>query len=474
MLFATPSGTPVAGRRPPSLRRRLLAYVLLPSLAMMVVATIVAYVLALHYANAVHDRDLVWSTLGLSDAIEDGHSNGRLSGEARALLEFNPGGRTFYSVRSIRHGLMEGSAQELGPPLAMVAGQVPVLYDDVVAGLPVRAAAVSIWSPTEQGDRLVVSMAETLDNRHLVAREILALTLAVETVLIVALLLLMWRGVAFGLRILDAPIANMAASGRTLAPLSDQAIPAEILPLTREIDRLFERVQALLTLQERFVADAAHQLRTPLAGLAMHVERARAATSEQERQAALAHVQALTSRATRNATQLLSLARAQAPQPAFAELVRTDLARDVPPLVAARVPEAIEHGVDLGYEGECDAAPVLGQPGALQDVVDNLVDNAMRHAPPGGTITVGVHVDEDSGSSCLTVDDNGPGVPDAMLSRLGERFFRAPGAVEGGSGLGLAIVRRIAERHGAHLAFGRSLLGGLRVELRFPPTEDAR
>jgi len=474
MLFTTASSVQVGGRRHPSLRRRLLAYVLLPTLALMVAATIVVYFLALHYANAVHDRDLTWSTLGLSDAIEDGHSNGRLSDEARALLEFNPGGHTFYSIRSIRHGLMAGSAEELGPSVPMRAGQAPLLYDDVVAGLPVRAAAVSIWSPTEQGDRLVVSMAETLDDRHLVAREILALTLAAEVLLIVALLLLMWRGVTFGLRILEAPIANLAASERTLAPLSDQTIPVEILPLTREIDRLFERVQALLTLQERFVADAAHQLRTPLAGLAMHVERARTAASEQERQAAVAHVQALTTRATRNATQLLSLARTQAPQPAFAALLPTDLAREVPPLVAARVPEAIQRDIDLGYEGSVDAAPVLAQPGALQDVVDNLLDNALRHAPPGGTITVAVLVDSDSGATRLTVDDSGPGVPDDVLPRLGERFFRAPGAIEGGSGLGLAIVRRIAERHGAHLAFGRSPLGGLHVELQFPPTGGGR
>lgn len=474
MLFTTVSNAPVVGKGHPSLRRRLLAYVLLPTLALMVAATGVVYLLALHYANAVHDRDLTWSTLGLSDAIEDGHSNGALSGEARALLEFNPGGRTFYSIRSMRHGLMAGSAAELGPTGEMRPGEAPLLYDDVVSGLPVRAAAVSIWSPAEQGDRLVVSMAETLDDRRLVAREILVLTLAVETLLIAALLLLMWRGVTFGLRILDAPIANLAASERTLAPLSDRTIPAEIMPLTREIDRLLERVQALLTLQERFVADAAHQLRTPLAGLAMHVERARTATSEQERQAALAHVQTLTARATRNATQLLSLARTQAPQPAFAAMLPTDLAREVPPLVAARVPEAIQHDVDLGYEGHAGEAPVLAQPGALQDVVDNLVDNALRHAPRGGTITVAVHADAESGETSLTVDDNGPGVPDEVLPRLGERFFRAPGAVEGGSGLGLAIVRRIAERHGAHLAFGRSLLGGLRVELRFPQPQGRR
>jgi two-component system sensor histidine kinase TctE len=466
MLFATVPGRTSARRRQPSLRGRLLAYVLLPALCLMLADTALVYMMAIQYSKGVHDRDLVYSALGLADAIEDGRSDGKLSGEARALLEYDPQGRTFYSVRSRLHGFVGGSVSSLAPPHPLLPGKQPVLYDANVAGLHVRAASLSIWSPTERGDSLEISIAESLNDRQLVAREILMLTLPVEVLLIAVLLTLMWHGVGFGLRILDLPIRQLAESKRTLAPLSSEAIPVEILPLTHAIDGLFERVQALLALQERFVADAAHQLRTPLAGLAMHVERARRARTDAEREAALAHVHALTSRVTRSATQLLSLARAQSPQTGTVPLVQADLAQLLPELVATRVPEALEDDIDLGYESDGHAAVVLVQAGAMEEVLDNLVDNALHYTPRGGTITVSARVAD--AYVQVAIDDSGPGVAEPLLRCLGERFFRAPNAVEGGSGLGLAIVRRIAELHGATLGFTRSELGGLRVEMRFP------
>jgi len=440
--------------------------VLLPSLGLMLVETVLVYLVAIHYSNGVHDRDLVSSALGLADAIEDGRSDGRLSEESKALLEYDPDGRTFYSVRSRKHGFVGGTAEHLVAPGQLAPGKVPVLFDTIISGVQVRAASVRIWSPTERGDSLLVSIAESLHDRQLVAREILVLTLLVEALLIVALLTLMWHGVGFSLRILDLPVRQLAASERTLAPLSGDTIPVEILPMTRAIDALFERVQALLSLQERFVADAAHQLRTPLAGLALHVERARNARTDGEIQAALAQVQALTARVTRSATQLLSLARAQAPQADGLPTVRMDVSKRLPELVAARVPEALDADIDLGYESDGNAAIVFVQPGTMQELLDNLVDNALRYTPRGGTITVSARVVRHRLQ--VAVDDSGPGVEDALLPRLGERFFRTPDAAEGGSGLGLAIVRRIAELHGATLGFGRSALGGLRVALQFP------
>lgn len=461
-------------RRQPSLRRRLLKFLLIPTLVLMLLDTGFVYFVALRYSNAIHDRDLISTTLGLANAIASGRSGGRLPREARSLLEYNPDGRTLFSVRSLAHGVV--SASTPAPPSMQTprARQVPIVFDAAIAGLPVRVGSVRIASPTEPGDSLLVSVAESLHARQQQAREILMITIPVEALLIAVLLALVWQGVKFGLRILDLPTRRLALRERNLEPVSGPDIPVEILPLTRTIDGLFERVRVLIAFQERFVADAAHQLRTPLAGLAMHVERASSAGSHADFQSAMTHIQALTARTTRTATQLLSLARAQTPQEGAARLSRIDLGRWLPEVVAARIPESLHIGVDLGYEAATSDAIIDGEQHALQELFDNLIDNALRHVAHEGTVTMSLHAATGAGQGPrVAIDDDGPGVPDELLSRLGERFFQAPGAADGGSGLGLAIVRRIADIHGARLGFSRSALGGLRVELRFPAISGA-
>lgn len=460
--------TQAVAHRQPSLRRRLLAFLLIPTLVLMVLDTAFVYFVALHYSNVIHDRDLAFSTLGLAQALQEGHSGGGLTQEAHLLLEYNPNGQSFFSVRSDRHGVVSSSEARI--PLLREApeGRAPVLFDASIHAMPVRVASVTIPSPVESGDRLVVSLAESLHGRHERAREILWLTIPTESALIVVLLALVWQGVKSGLQILDPPIRRLAIRERNLAPISGADIPIEILPFTRAIDVLFGRVQALVALQERFIADAAHQLRTPLAGLAMHVERASSATSKSDFLAAMKHVQALTARVTRSATQLLALARAQGRQDDAPTPHYVDLAVHLPEIVALRIPESLQADVDLGYDADDQQAVIRGDAHALQELFDNLIDNALNHAR-GGVVTISLRVPSAPSEGILVaVDDDGPGVPDALIPRLGERFFRSPGAPGGGSGLGLAIVQRIAEVHGARLSFGRSTLGGLRVELLFP------
>lgn len=469
MPSSSTTGVRRGRRTQPSLRRRLLVYLLIPTLLLMLVDAVFVYFVALNYSNGVHDRDLVYSTMGLADAIDDAHSNGRMDEASRALIEFDPEGRTFYSVRSRRNGLVDGSARQLSPPRTLRVSDHPVLYDAVIGTLPVRAASLVMRSPVDAGDELVVSMAESFHDRDLTAREILMITIPTEALLIVILLALVWQGVQSGLRILDVPIRRLALGDHGFDPVSGPDIPVEILPLTRAIDGLFERVQSLVAVQERFVADAAHQLRTPLAGLAMHVERACAARNEADFDVAMQHVKVLTARVTRAATQLLSLARFQAPQDDAALPERIDFAQWLPGIVAARVPESLDAAVDLGYEGGVQPAFVAGEPRALQELFDNLIDNALRHVSPGGTVTVSLQPRVVRGACVrVAVEDDGPGVPDDVIDRLGERFFRGPGAADGGSGLGLAIVRRIADVHGARVGFERSAMGGLRVVLDFP------
>ncbi len=458
---------PVGGR--PSVRMRLLLFLLIPSLALLVLDSVFVYLIALHYSNFVHDRDLALSTIGLSRTLLDEGSDGQISRETSRLLAFNPEGHTFFSIRSLRHGLISGNlAIDLQKPAALAEeGSWPALYDATIDSRRVRASTLTIKAPNEAGDLLSISIAESLEDRKQRAREILLITIPVQALLIVAMLGLVWQGVRFGLRSLEGPVRRLASRKDKLAPISGPDIPLEILPLTQILDGLFARIRSLVALQERFVADAAHQLRTPLAGLSLNVERALSANRPEDRQEALRQVERLTSRVTRHATQLLTLARLQVPDEP-ARLEPLNLGHWLADVVAERVPDALQGAIDLGLEVNAEAALINADPAALQQLLDNLIDNAIRHAGKGGSITVGLSLDPVDSVVCLSLDDTGPGVPAEWLSRLTDRFFRAPDAPEGGSGLGLAIVQRIADAHGAALRFNQSSMGGLRVEVRFP------
>ncbi len=312
-----------------------------------------------------------------------------------------------------------------------------------------------------------MTIAENLRDRHNQARQILLLTVPLQTLLILCVMSLVWLGVTRGLRILQPLTDRLAAREHELAPISGSDVPSEILPLTRTIDALFERLRAVLSLQERFIADAAHQLRTPLAGLQLHVEKALADPSPAAVKDALTHIHQLTQRTARTSNQLLALTRAQSPWHDNATFVPVDLGKVTPEWIGYRVHDALKTGIDLGYQGPGDPAIVLGDPETLQELLDNLIDNALRYAGHGARVTVSVLPLPDGGVA-LQVEDNGPGVPAEMASRLGERFFRVPGSSEGGTGLGLAIVQQVAAQHRAIVAFGAAAPQGLRITLQFP------
>jgi two-component system sensor histidine kinase TctE len=318
----------------------------------------------------------------------------------------------------------------------------------------------------DRGDQLTVTVAETLRDRHIEARQILLLSIPAQTLLIIVAFVLIRFGVRTGLRQLDPLTARLASREHDLSPIGDADVPIEILPLTRTIDGLFSRLRGMLSLHERFIADAAHQLRTPLAGLQVHVERAQANPDPSTVADALAHIQRLIQRANRATTQLLALTRAQTSGLETQDDQRLDLAILIPELVGLRIHEALVADVDLGYDGPSGPLWISGDRHQLQELIDNLIDNGLRYAGPKSEMTVSLA--RDGAGICLAVEDNGPGVPAEWFDRLGERFFRVPGNQESGSGLGLAIVQRIAERHGAQLRYLSGTDGGLRVEIIFP------
>ena len=450
-----------------SLRRRLLTTLLVPLTALLLLNSLITYIGALIYANHVHDENLVNDTLTLVELMATKSPDGRVTPQAQFLLEYEPQGRNYFSVFSARHGLIAGNPSLKPPGGLFIDGIAPQLYDVQIEKHALRAASIQMPNPHEAGDQLEVTIGETLHDRHQEARQILLLSIPAQALLIIAAFLLVWLGVRASLRQLDPLTNQLANREHDLAPIGDANVPVEILPLTRTIDGLFARLRSMLALHERFIADAAHQLRTPLAGLSVHAERAQAAQDPATVRDALNHIQRLILRANRTSSQLLALTRAQTAGHEVGDTETLNLATLIPELVGQRVHEALAADIDLGYEGPAGPLWIDGDRHRLQEMLDNLIDNGLRYAGRGSLMTVSL--DREGSDICLAVEDNGPGVPAAWIERLGERFFRVPGSEEQGSGLGLAIVQRIAEWHDARVRYRTSSHErGLRVEIVFP------
>lgn len=265
-----------------------------------------------------------------------------------------------------------------------------------------------------------------------------------------------------------APLRRLAADVRardvdTFAPLPDADVPDEAAPLVRAVNGLLARLSGALDAQRAFVADAAHELRSPLTALKLQLKLLREAGDEAARKAAMEQLAQGVERATRLVEQLLALARAE---PGAAQtLAALDLADVAREALADLLPLASARGSELSLQADA-AVPLQGDRSGLIALVRNLADNALRYAPPGAHVEL--HLALDDGAPLLTVDDSGPGIPPAERGKVFDRFVRRSAQGESGSGLGLAIVRSVAQRHGATLSLADSPLGGLRVQVRWP------
>jgi two-component system OmpR family sensor kinase/two-component system sensor histidine kinase QseC len=266
-----------------------------------------------------------------------------------------------------------------------------------------------------------------------------------------------------------APLRNLVAAVRargaeTLTPLPLAGLPSELAPLGAALNALLARLDASFEAQRAFVADAAHELRSPLTALKLQLDLARRAPDEATRTRALAELAAGTERMRHLIEQLLVLARAE-PGGAGSANGDADLSEIARQATADAVPLAASRGMELELDAERPLR-VSGDEAALRILLRNLIDNAVRYAGTGGRVQV--QVSENADQAVVRVDDSGPGIPPAERARVFDRFYRRDGGDTTGSGLGLAIVRAIADRHGAAVDLSDSPLGGLRAELRMP------
>jgi two-component system OmpR family sensor kinase len=310
-----------------------------------------------------------------------------------------------------------------------------------------------------------VQVAQDLAVRRNMAGNLALRTLGPIAVMMPILMLVVWWVVSGSLDPV-ARVRSQVASRQAddLSPVSEAGLPDEVRPLVQELNLLFGRVQNAFEAQQTFVADAAHELRTPLAALRLQAQSLERAESLEARKLAVSRLTAGIDRATRLVEQLLVLARQEAA--ATSSAVRpVDLGELARRTVADLAGVAAAKGVDVGIH-HADAATVEGQPDAMQILLRNLVDNAIKYTPAGGTADISVRMD--GGRASVTVEDSGPGIPPEERERVFDRFYRVAGSEAAGSGLGLAIIKAIAERHQASLVLGQSeRLGGLSVTVTF-------
>jgi two-component system, OmpR family, sensor histidine kinase TctE len=434
----------------PLLRKQLLTWLAVPLFLLLIADTFISYWVALSFSQRAYDRALVEIAREVSLHLRSGGGEAALDlpPEAHRVLFSDPVDSIYFQVSTPGGRTVAGEPIQAPPRDAGRATEI--FYDGRVRDMPVRIVEIDVEPARSGRPRAVIRVAETKAKRTELAREILLSVVAPQVLLILIAGVVVWAGVVRGLAPLERVQTAVAArSHRDLSPLVLEKVPGEVSPLLRSINDLLGRLDRVLTLQSRFVSDAAHQLKTPVAALEAQCE---VALREQEPASLRASVEKLQpglARLSRLVSQLLSLARNEPEAVRAVTLAPLDLDALAFEAATAWVPEALRNGIDLGFEGADGPVMVEGDPVRLRELLDNLLDNAVRYTPGGGRITVRV-----SGSPvpAIAVSDDGPAIPPQERERVFERFHRLLGNPRDGSGLGLAIAQEIARLHGGSIA----------------------
>jgi two-component system, OmpR family, sensor histidine kinase TctE len=452
-----------------SLFGEILDWMLAPLLLLWPMSVILTWLVAQGIANKPFDRELGEMVRVLSKQVAI--QNPRVPSEAVAtfvlpagaseILHTDEADTIYYQVLGLRGEFLSGdrtlpvpSDEDRGPP-----GEVQ-FRDDVVNNDNVRVAYLWLDTPGRAGSGApLLQVAETLGKRSRLVSEIIKGVILPQFVILPLAVLLVWLALARGI----APLNELQRRIRSrdssdLSPIDEREAPEEVSPLVRAINDLLARLDQSMKSQKHFLADAAHQLKTPLAGLRTQAELAQreidSGTSDpQAMKRSLQQISLSSQRAAHMVNQLLAMARAEDPQQA-AQKQAVNLSRLALEAVQDLVPRALDKHIDLGFEGPEGAAPllILGNPTLLRELIRNLVDNALLYTPAGGTVTVRVLDDPFGQVVVLQVEDSGPGIALAEREQVFLPFYRVLGTNVDGSGLGLAIVREIAQQHGAEVA----------------------
>jgi two-component system sensor histidine kinase TctE len=456
-----------------TLRRQLIAWLAGPLFILWSVSTVIAYDIAKRFVNLAYDRALLEAALDVGRQVKV--INDRiyldLPEVALQILQTRESGGLYYLVTGPEEEFVSGEPDLPRPPAEIpetTADRVRY-YDEEFRGREIRA--VALRAPVEPGTgkgAVQIHVAERVTARDEFARQIMLRMVLPQGILILLAGFAVWYGVGRGL----APLSTLrreieSRSHRDLSALSEEQAPQEVRPLIHAMNDLLARLATAIAAQQRFIADAAHQLRTPIAGLKTQTELALRQSQSGNVHDTLKQLQTATEQSARLVNQLLSLARAEPGVKLGHAVERLDLARLARDSTTEWVPRALARSIDLGYDGEEGAAWIEGDPFLVRDMLGNLLDNAIRYTQRGGQVTV--RVTGSSHTVALSVEDNGPGIPESERERVFERFYRVLGTGTEGCGLGLAIVREIALSHHAEVTLAAGADGrGTVARVAFP------
>jgi two-component system, OmpR family, sensor histidine kinase TctE len=438
-----------------SLRSQLLNWLMLPLLVLLIFASAVGYLASINFANLPYDRTLfeVARTLAANVRVVNGKPTMDMAISAKNILLNDPDDKIFYKI-TLEDGRLIAGENWVPSPVGMDELNDKYLTDAELRDEKFRIATLRVtpdfgpeWKEASNG--LLIHVAETYNKRQALTRKILG-TMMIPQLLLIALA---GGGLWFGLNRGIFPLKNLQytllqRSASDLSPVElKEDIPEEVVPLIAAFNDILLRMRGVLDAQKRFVADAAHQLRTPLAGLKTQAELALRLNDPASIKRALQQILQSAERGSSLTNQLLTLARHEPGDSPEHNMVAVDMNEIVKNTSLTLVNDALRKNIDLGFEPAAQPAWVMGDSLSLIDLLTNLLDNAIRYTQANGRVTARVNL---TGAGVIVnVEDNGPGIAPADRERVFERFYRVLGSNETGSGLGLAIVKEIARLHQA-------------------------
>lgn len=451
-----------------SIRGQLLAWLLIPLCTIWCLMACAGYLLADWFANDTFDREL----LNTADSVV-----ARLRSDpirvwidmppaAQAVLRHNNRDKVYYQV--LRRDLTRLSGDAILPqPTGSLDATEPRFRYTKLNGKDVRIVRIKVDLPTVSAQSLYVQVAQTLNGRREMTHHILLSIVLPQLLLILLGALSVSFGVTRGLKPLKSLESDLAKRSQLdLTPIIAEDAPNEVRPLVNAINDLLLRLRDDIEHQQRFVANAAHQFRTPLAGLKTYIYAAKRLPSEERMGAVLERIEAGTDRMTHLANKLLVLARAEPSGASEKVFEKLDLNFVASETTAEFVSEALPKNLELNFIGSNKPALINGELTDLIELTSNLIENAVLYTPQGGNVTVRV---SNGDAVRLTIQDNGPGIPTEERERVFERFYRILGTEASGSGLGLPIVKEIASKHKAKVSIESGILGvGTCVTVTFP------
>jgi two-component system, OmpR family, sensor histidine kinase TctE len=446
-----------------SLFGEILDWMLTPLLLLWPVSLVLTWLVAQGIAGKPFDRALEYNVGALAQlfTVKQHQAQFVLPLPARELLRADDADTVYYQVLGT-HGEFLSGEKDLPAPTEddkATPGEIR-MRDATLRGQDLKVAYM--WVPLHDAgpQPALVQVAETMDKRSVLATEIVKGVMLPQFVILPLAVLLVWLALVQAIKPLHRLEERIRARDPDdLSPLDEHAVPLEVAPLVASVNDLLLRLQDSIATQKRFLADAAHQLKTPLAGLKMQADLAlRSDASAQDLKQSLRQIGRSSIRATHTVNQLLALARAESSGTVLSHQP-CDLARITMDAVHDCLPRAMDKGIDIGYDGPQPGSPgvtLQGNPTLLREMVRNLLDNAIHYTPSStehpGVVTARVLVDTFGDVLVLQVEDNGPGIAPAERELVFQPFYRALGNEVDGSGLGLPIVLEIARQHRASVA----------------------